>query len=170
MPEAGSVSVARALFYPSVGNAGIYCYDIQALLTTIQKGETSSTDEGLEMCRIISNEGNYKFCPGIDCREYYENYFSIIRYNIASVRIWDRPFERVDWVNCLLWHQLKHNATYEEKKVKKFCVDRVKDYALTLTISEEGLMLVHLSVLNDYNRLQIFNENFCPQLVDPSEE
>ena len=131
VPEAGSVSVARALFYPSVGNAGIYCYDIQALLTTIQKGETSSTDEGFEMCRIISNEGNYKFCPGIDCREYYENYFSIIRYNIASVGIWDRPFECVDSVNCLLWHQLKHNATYEEKEseevlcrpCKRLCTD-----------------------------------------------
>jgi len=116
VPEAGNISVARVLFYSSVGNSGIYCYNIQVLLTSIQKGETSSLDEGLELCRIISNKDNYKFCPGIDTKEYYEHYHSVIRYNIATVRIWDRPFKRIDSKNCLLWYQLKHNATYKEKE------------------------------------------------------
>ena len=53
VPYVGSISVARVLFYPSVGKSGVYCYDIQVLLTLIQKGETSSPDEGLKLCRIL---------------------------------------------------------------------------------------------------------------------
>ena len=70
-PEAGYVSVARVVLYPTL-NSDIYSYDIQILLTSVQKGEVQTTEEALKIFYIISTEGGYRFCPGLDVMEYYE--------------------------------------------------------------------------------------------------
>jgi len=112
VPEAGYISVARIIFNPSTT---ALCYDLQVLLTSVQKGTVQTADEALKICLTISSEGDYKFCPGLDQTEYYEYYHSVIRFHLKSVRLWERPFQRIDSVNCTLWHQLKSNATEIEK-------------------------------------------------------
>ena len=109
IPEAGYISVARVVFYsrPSSNN---YCYDVQVLFTSVQKGDIQSVDDALRTCQIISMEGGYKFCPGLDETQYFERYYSVIRYHLKSVRLWDKPFKRIDSVNCLLWHKLNSQA------------------------------------------------------------
>ena len=112
--EAGYISIARIVFYPSINEPSLCC-DIQILLTSYQKGSVSDVDQAIDFCFIISKKGDYKFCPGLDQKEYYDRYFAMIRYYLKSVRLWDRPFKRIDSVKCFLWFQLKQNAPTAEK-------------------------------------------------------
>ena len=130
VPEVGYVSMARVVLYPTP-NSDSYSYDVQILLTSVQKGEVQSTEETLRICHIISTEGAYKFCPGLNVTEYYEQYHSAIGYHLQSVRLWDKPFKRVDSVNCLLWHKLNSNARMR-RLAQKCCVEHVRGYVLTL--------------------------------------
>lgn len=59
IPEAGYISVARVVLCPRP-NSDNYCYDVQVLLTSVQKGEIQSTDDALRICQIISTKGGYK--------------------------------------------------------------------------------------------------------------
>ena len=108
IPDSGYISVARVIFYPS---SATLCYDVQVLQTSVQKGMVHNVDEALPVCHMISSEGDYKFCPGLDVSEYYDKYHSVIRFHLKSVRLWDRPFTRIDSKNCALWYQLKGNAS-----------------------------------------------------------
>ena len=112
--EAGYISIARIVFSPSTSESSL-CYDIQILLTSYQKGSVSDADQAIDVCFIISEKGDYKFCPGLDQKEYYDRYFAVIRYHLKSVRLWDRPFERIDSMKRFLWYQLKKNASREKK-------------------------------------------------------
>ncbi|XP_065908252.1 uncharacterized protein [Dysidea avara] len=112
IPNAGYISVARVIFYQS---STTLCYDVQVLLTSVQKGTVHNVDEAIMVCRIISCEGDHKFCPGLNESEYYDKYFSIIRFHLESVRLWDRPFKRIDSKDCTLWYQLKSNASDMQK-------------------------------------------------------
>jgi len=87
-----------------------YTYDVKILLTSAQKGEIRTTEEALRICLISSTDDGFKFCPGLNVTEYYEQYHSAIGYNIQSVRVWEKPFKHVDSVNCLLWHQISSNV------------------------------------------------------------
>ena len=110
---AGYVSVVKAVLFDS--EAGGMTYDIQVLLNTIQTGTIGEFSEAHSIITMISQKGSHKFCPGLDYQQYFDHYLSVIRYNIKSVRLWERPFHRVDSINCELLHQLPRNATAEEK-------------------------------------------------------
>jgi len=112
VPDAGFISLARVIFSPS---CTALCYDVQVLLKSVQKGTVQNADEALNVCCIISSEGDYKFCPGLNLTEYDEKYHAMIRYHVKSVRVWERPFTRIDSENCKLWHQLNSNASENEK-------------------------------------------------------
>ena len=53
-------------------------YDVQILFTSVQKGTVADIDEALKVCYVVSTQGDYKFCPGLDEREYYDNYYTVI--------------------------------------------------------------------------------------------
>ena len=46
----------------------------------MQKGTVIDIDETLNVCHLVSTQGDHKFCPGLDEREYYDIYYSVIRY------------------------------------------------------------------------------------------
>ena len=94
VPEAGYISVARVIFYPS-SSTGLF-YDVQILFTSVQKGTVVDIDAALNVCHLVSTQRNHKFCPGLDEREYYDNYYSVIRYHLKSGQLWDKPFKRID--------------------------------------------------------------------------
>ena len=149
VPEAGYVFVARVVLYPTP-NSDSYSYDVQILLTSVQKGEIQSTEEALRICHIISTEGAYKFCPGLNVTEYYEQYHSAIGYHLQSVRLWDKPFKCVDSVNCLLWHKLNSNARKNEKISSEVLCRACK--RLHAYITNVDQMLVQPGDLSDNSR------------------
>lgn len=81
----------------------------------VQSGQVYSLCDFFAVCNIISKEGGYKYCPGIDVNHYFDHYHSIIQYHIKSVRSCELPFKRIDSVNCCIWHQLARNAMAKEK-------------------------------------------------------
>lgn len=74
-----------------------------------------SITEFIDICSIISEGGEYKFCPAISETEYFDEDQSVISYHIKSSRIWEMPFKRIDSRNCILLHKLAENAKDEEK-------------------------------------------------------
>ena len=113
----GLISVARILF-SSTELPGAFKYEIQVLFSSFRSGSIHTADEFLDVCSIISVQGGYKYCPGIEVDHYYQYFFSMIRYHIKSCRVWEQPFIRIDSVNCLLWHKLARNAKEEERRSK----------------------------------------------------
>ena len=113
----GLLSVARILFF-STELPGVFKYEIQDLFSSFESGSVHTADEFMDVCSIISTQGGYKYCPGIEVDYYYQYFYSMIRYHITSCRVWEHPFKRIDSVNCLLWHKLARNATAEERKSK----------------------------------------------------
>ena len=113
----GLISVARILF-SSTELPAAFKYEIQVLFSSFRSGSVHTADEFMDVCSIISVQGGYKYCPGIEVDHYYQYFFSMIRYHIKSCRVWEQPFIRIDSVNCLLWHKLARNATAEERRSK----------------------------------------------------
>ena len=72
-----------------------------------------------ESCKMFSSQSAYKFCLGIEYNIYEEQYHSVIRYHLKSVRYCAAPFQRVDSVNCMLWYQLPMNALLVDKHAKE---------------------------------------------------
>ena len=119
----GLLSVARILFF-STELPGVFKYEIQVLFSSFESGSVHTADEFMDVCSIISTQGGYKYCPGIEVDHYYQ-------HDHKSCRVWEHPFKRIDSVNCLLWHKLACNATAEERKsrsvlcksCKRLCCD-----------------------------------------------
>jgi len=84
---AGYVSVVRAVLFDS--EASGMTYDIQVLLNTIQTGTIENFSEAHSIITMVSQKGLHKFCPGLDYQQYFDHYFSVIWYNIKSVRLWE---------------------------------------------------------------------------------
>ena len=68
-------------------------YSVNVLGIKLQSGLVSSGAEVHELCRMFSNQSQYKFCPGIEWDFYEEHYHSVIRYHLKSVRYTTAPFE-----------------------------------------------------------------------------
>jgi len=111
----GYMSPVRAIFINS-DTSGV-SYDIQVLLNSVQSGTVETLGTVRPLINMVSPNSNYKFCPGLEYQHYFDFYFSVIGYHIKTVRLWERPFQRVDSINCVLLHQLSHNATREEKSL-----------------------------------------------------
>ena len=128
MAGCGYISVARILF--SLDEPPSFIYDIQVLLTSIETGSVTDLAQFISVCSK-TNRAQYKFCPGLDVKFYYDTYFATIRYHIKSVQVWEKPFSQIDSKNCSLWHQLAMNRSKEEKKssealcgsCKRLCTD-----------------------------------------------
>ena len=116
VPDSGYISLARILFVPGDVEPTVINYTFQVLFSTLQDGNVSTLSQFISVCSFLSNNSQYKFCPGLDEKTYFDTYFSTIRYHIKSVRIWEKPFTRIDSKNCSLWHQLSKNSKKEEKK------------------------------------------------------
>ena len=131
VPSSGYISLARILFIPGDVELAVFTYTFQVLFSTLQNGNVSSVSQFISVCSLLSKDSQYKFCPGLDEKTYFDTYFSTIRYHIKSVRIWEKPFTRIDSKNCSLWHQLAKNSSKEEKKsfevmcgsCKRLCTD-----------------------------------------------
>ena len=109
----GCMSPVRALFFDSDSNN--VTYDVQALFSSVQAGTIESLDNARPVINMVSQNASYKFCPGLEYQHYFDFYVKVIRFHISTVRLWQRPFQRVDSIHCILLHQLAHNATMEEK-------------------------------------------------------
>ena len=81
----GYISVARILF--SLDEPPSLIYDVQVLLTSIKTGSVTNLDQFISVCSKISNSAQYKFCPGLDVKLYYDTYFATIHYHIKSVQV-----------------------------------------------------------------------------------
>ena len=114
-PGANYLSVARVIFFPSESPA--FSYKVQVLFTSISSGRVQTFNELSAIRFTISKNSQYKFCPGFDEKNYLEQYHAVICYHIKGVRIWGKPFSRIDSEKCLMWHQLEKNACVEEKKL-----------------------------------------------------
>ena len=78
----GYISVARILY--SLDEPPSLIYDVhQVLLTSIETGSVTNLDQFISVCSKISNGAQYKFCPGLDVKLYYDTYFATIRYHIS---------------------------------------------------------------------------------------
>ena len=111
----GYVSVVRVLFFDSA-TSGV-TYDVQVLLNSSQNNTIESLNDVDCIMSIVSQKSTYKFCPGLEYQSYFDHYFAVIRYHIKAVRLWERPFQRIDSVSCKLLYQLPQNATAEEKSL-----------------------------------------------------
>ena len=94
-------------------------YAVNVLGFLLQSGPVSTATEVHELCKMFSSQSAYKFCPGIEYNIYEEQYHSVIRYHLKSVRYCAAPFQHVDSVNCMLWYQLPMNAPLVDKHVKE---------------------------------------------------
>jgi len=117
-------------------------YSINILSHKLQSGTISSSGEVHNLCRMFSDQSQYKFCPGLEWEFYEERYHSVIRYHPSYVRYCTAPFQRVDSVKCKLWYQLPANASLVDKSAVEvlcsFC-KRLKtdlDWQLQRTSSE----------------------------------
>ena len=112
-PPAGTSSRTRIVVHED----GTYYF--QVLLHSKETGRMETVDQFLSACGMMANEnGDYKFCQGIDPSEYETKYFSIIRYDIKTLRCVGHPFRRIDSCNCLLFHKLAKNASIMEKDLE----------------------------------------------------
>ena len=62
IPNVSYMSVSRIVFSKTEGCVN---YAVQALFTNVQTGVVESITEFIDICSIISEGGEYKFCPGI---------------------------------------------------------------------------------------------------------
>ena len=113
--ESNYFSVARILFFPT--EPPVFTYEFQMLFTSISSGTVQTLNELFGVCSTISRSSQNKFCPGLDEKCYFDQYYAVIRYHIKGVRLWGKPFSRIDSESCLMWHKLTKNACTEEKKM-----------------------------------------------------
>jgi len=73
----GCTSVARMLFMP-VSESIEFTYDIQILFSTILHSNVSTLPNHFEICGLLSKSEDYKFCPGLEEKPYFDNYYIII--------------------------------------------------------------------------------------------
>ena len=99
VPGSGYISLARILFVPGDVEPAVFTYTFQVLFSILQNGNVSSVSQFISVCSLLSKDSQYKFCPGLDEKTYFDTYFSTIRYHIKSVRIWEKPFTRIDSKN-----------------------------------------------------------------------
>lgn len=90
-------------------------YDFQVIFCSKEKGTIDTVTDFIRICEKITINSAFKFCPGIDAHTYDTKYFSVIRYDLKSVRRRTHPINRIDSHKCLLWHQLAKNASIFEK-------------------------------------------------------
>jgi len=53
-------------------------YTLKVLGNHLQSGMLQSEADMHELCRMISNQSPYTFCPGIDCEHYESHYHNVI--------------------------------------------------------------------------------------------
>ena len=90
-------------------------YSVHVMMRLWRKEVFESVDDLADICKMIGNNSQHKFCPGIEMGHYMSEYHKIIRYHIKSVRLTEFPFHRVDSQKCQLLFELSHNATATEK-------------------------------------------------------
>ena len=107
-PPFGAVSrVQIAVHYKS--------YTVHVLMKEWKRSSFETVAEIRELCQIIEDKSNFKFCPGIEPDHYNKEYYDVIRFHVQSVRLHDFPFHRVDSVNCKMLFKLAHNDREMEK-------------------------------------------------------
>ena len=93
-------------------------YVVHVLLREIQHGMLPAIDAEtrvLEICSKFSLDSPiYRFCSGIDPKE-YEEMHEIICFDIKSVRQTFTLFLRVESVKCLVWFELSAKCTKEQR-------------------------------------------------------
>lgn len=160
-PPAGFISRVRLLLTEDKG------YDLQILMRSKETGFVDSTDKFLELCSIIDPAGGYKFCPGIDINEYESEYFSIIRYDLKSVRRISDPIARIDSSKCAFWHKLAKNASIFEKPMDSvlcfFCKRLKGELGRHITSASK------VTLLDKENRLRP-SSNFPVKYLSPASQ
>jgi len=94
-------------------------YTLKVLGNHLQSGMLQSEADVHELCRMMSNQSPFKFCPGIDCEHYESHYHNVIRFHTKSVRCSTDPFQRIDSLNCKLWFKLPVNAPLADRFKKE---------------------------------------------------
>ena len=65
----------------------------------------------LQVLGNIANSSLFKFCPGLGLKSYWDNYGSVIQYDLKSVKLIHEPFAQAESPQCQLWHKLAKNAS-----------------------------------------------------------
>ena len=111
-PPAGYVHRVRIVLSPCASG---YHYDMQALLISVQSGVITTEQEFIDLCNGLLQSKGFVFCPGVDYQEYFDNYYSVIRFHSKQVNLVMSPFQRVAAKGCLYWYKLPKNATMQEQ-------------------------------------------------------
>ena len=111
-PPAGYVHRVRIVLSPCGSG---YHYDLQALLISVQSGMITSERDFIELCNGLLRSKGFVFCPGVDYQDYFDKYYSVIRFHSKQVNLVMSPFQRVDAKGCLYWYKLPKNATLQEQ-------------------------------------------------------
>ena len=94
-------------------------YTVCVMMRIWRKEVFESIEDLADICKMIGNGTNFKFCPGIEVNHYMSEYHHFIRYHIKSVRKTDFPFLQVDSKTCQLFFEVAHNATAAEKEASE---------------------------------------------------
>ena len=145
-PGGNYLSVARVLLFPSEPPA--FTYEVKVLFTSISSGRVQTFNELSAVCSTISKSSQYKFCPGFNEKTYLDHYYAVIGYHIKGVRVWGKPFSRIDSEDCLMWHQL---AKQRKKSCLQYCAENVSIFSITWSIKNADLKLVQQGELPGSN-------------------
>ena len=94
-------------------------YTMHVLMRLWKCENFESIEDIINLCKVISVKSQYKFCPGIQYKQYMTEFFDVIHFHIKSVQLTEFPFKRIDSVNCKFLFQLAHSATVAEKLSKE---------------------------------------------------
>ena len=83
-PPAGYVHCVRIVLSPCTSG---YHYDMQALLISVQSGVITTEQEFIDLCNGILRSKGFVFCPGVDYQEYFDDYYSVIRFRNVSISV-----------------------------------------------------------------------------------
>ena len=68
------LSVTRILFLSTEQLPGVFKYEIQVLFSSFKSGSVHTAEEFMDVYSVISTQGGYKYCLGIEVDHYY-HYF-----------------------------------------------------------------------------------------------
>jgi len=156
-PPAGYVHRVRVILSPV---ANEYHYDLQALLTSVEKGVIFNDQH--QVCNKLLQ---FVFCPGIDYHKYHDDYYSVIRFHCKQVSLSEAPFQRVESKGCLHWHKLPKNATLKEQASSEVLCSFCKRLHRDLEYQKKRSALIQKGKLNAKQQTLTIQQNIYHQPV-----
>jgi len=105
------------------------------------------------------------FCPGIGYQEYFDNYYSVIRFHHKQVNNSASPFQLVDALRCFRWYKLPKNAKLQQQESNEVICSACKKLLRDIEHQKKRSSLV--SPKTRANR-QAANFNYPQKFLSPA--